>query len=325
MHHLYKMQAHQADHGLPVHAPAALPVDTTRYMALLTKTAAPASCVDDGPGDASGNSGAGAGAGGSPAIAPCDLEQECGVVYPDVSQGSTNMCTSMALAHGFALLAALKSKGNQGAAFSLAPTYAYYFQRVLQCSQYGLCKCPSAADGCAPPCLDCGSLFSTALQVFGTGVPPLSAWPALTGGSPPDINMTPSATAQALAPRTRITQWACLPSVHVAAVAAALGSKHPVLIYWNVSANVMQWMAAQQHVAGLRDSTAPLVQAPPFDAAATPILGHAVLVVGATTTGFIVRNSFGNAWGTNGRYLLAFADFTPQAIHTAVALMDAQW
>ena len=269
--------------------------------------------------------GAGASAAGAASLGAIDLEAQSGVVYPDLSQGSLNMCTSMALVHGFALVAALARQATTPPPPPLAPTYAYYFQRVAECTARGVCTCPSgkAKDACAPPCLDCGSLFSSALEVFETGVPAAALWPAIT--SPlAAANATPSAAAQAAAPATRLTQWACLPDVGPSTVQRALAAGHPVLVFWNVSANVVRWMAAQAHVGGLAETLA-AATAPPHDATATPVQGHAVLIVGTTPAGFIVRNSFGNAWGAQGRCLIALADFTPAAIRTAVALQAVQY
>jgi hypothetical protein len=273
---------------------------------------APADCADTVKGGA-------ASAAGAVTLGAMDLEAQSGVVYPDLSQGSLNMCTSMALVHGFALVAALARQAPPPP--PLAPTYAYYFQRVAECTDRGVCACPAAqgkAAACAPPCLDCGSLFSSALEVFGAGVPPAALWPAVTAPLAA-ANATPSAAAQAAAPATRLTQWACLPDVGPGTVQRALAAGHPVLVFWNVSANIVRWMAAQAHVGGLVETLA-AATAPPFDSTATPIQGHAVLIVGTTPAGFIVRNSFGNAWGARGRCLIALTDFTPAAIRTAVAL-----
>ena len=314
------MQRQQSDDGLPIHAPPATPIDTTRYMAALQASAgsAPADCAD---------AVRGAGPPSATATGSIDLEAQSGVVYPDLSQGSLNMCTSMALVHGFALVAALaRRRAAPAPPPPLAPTYAYYFQRVVECTARGVCACPGTqgkAAACAPPCLDCGSLFSSALEVFGAGVPPAELWPAVTAPLAA-ANATPSAAAQAAAPATRLTQWACLPDVGSGTVQRALAAGHPVLVFWNVSANIVRWMAAQAHVGGLAETLA-AATAPPYDPTSTPIQGHAVLIVGTTPAGFIVRNSFGNAWGAQGRCLIALADFTPAAIRTAVALQAVQY
>lgn len=42
----------------------------------------------------------------------------------------------------------------------------------------------------------------------------------------------------------------------------------------------------------------------------TFIGGHCILVVGYTTNGFIIRNSWGKTWGKNGYYLVPISDFT---------------
>ena len=317
------MQTHQLENNLPIHAPPATPVDTTRYLRNV-EGAQVSACVD----------GATTTMNQVPVPVPAgsyeptsrgfvDLERLSGVSYVDLSQGSVNMCTSMALAHGFALLSALRRRGSAAGPPPpppppLSPTFAYYYQRVTQCETQDVCRCPSTG-ACAPPCLDCGSLFSTALQVFATGVASASAWPAVLAPASA-VNSTPSPAAVAEAPRYRVPSWTCLSRVDPGVVADAVLSERPVLLFWNVSANIVQWMAAQQHVAGLHNNDGSLVVAPAFDPAATPVLGHAVLVVGTSPDGFILRNSFGNAWGSGGRFLISYADFTPAAVRTAVSL-----
>lgn len=308
------LQRMQALAGVPITSGSPGAVSLTRFY--VQPPSAAQACADGG--------------GGTPAAAPpttrppppapLDLEATSGVQYPDVSQGAINMCTSMACAHAFALRAALQA-GQAGQPPPLAPMFAYYFQRVQECTTAGVCKCPSSR-ACDPPCLDCGSLLSSAFVVFASGVPPLDAWPIV----PSLLNTRPSDSALAAAPRQQITGWKCLPAGDRAALGSALANQWPVVVFWNVSANVVQWLGAQQKVAGLYTDLGPATTAPPFQASSTPVLGHAVLVVGIAPSGdYIVRNSFGAAWGARGRFLLPADQYNSTVIHGAVAVTGVQW
>lgn len=310
------MHRHQLTHGLPVMAGSSTAVDLTRYMSAPTSAQA---CADGGDSATMTSTGPSSPAA---AAAPLDLEALAGVTYPDVSQGALNMCTSMAFAHAFALVAALQGGASAAGAPPVSPLFAYYYQRVQECKTAGLCKCPKTGV-CDPPCLDCGSLLSSAEVVFKGGVPPLAVWPL----APQAVNTTPSpaAQAQALTRRLAVQTTACLPPGDVVALTRALAARTPVVIFWNVSANVVQWMGAQSRVAGMHSALGPDTTAPAFDPTSTPILGHAVLVVGiqggSPEPALIVRNSFGNAWGANGRFLLPWSQYTSQVIHGAVAVV----
>lgn len=123
-------------------------------------------------------------------------------LFTNASQGSINMCTSMAFVHAYALKYVLQRVTIASEDIpQLSPVYAYYFQRIEECEAFDICACTqvrplcpnkdSTCSKCDPPCLDCGSYLTSAAVVFSRGVASSTLWPYTS-----DINTPPSDEAR---------------------------------------------------------------------------------------------------------------------------------
>lgn len=246
-------------------------------------------------------------------------------LFADISQGDTNICTSMALTHAFSLRYVLRTRTSafqepHATVPQLSALYAYYFQRIEECKLLGACACvtcksnPSCFDACDPPCLDCGSYLRSAASVFMRGVCTTALWPSTSG-----LNDAPSAAARANAAAFRITQLRCVVP-NAASVAAEVRLGHPVAVFLNLTPEQVRWMQAQS----LSTNTAvEEVLLPQFTTSDTTVtVGHVVLVDGVNARVLLARNNYGNSWGANGRFAIALSNFTPQQVHSAVAVYD---
>lgn len=271
---------------------------------------------------------AAASTGSVPQSAVLDLEAKTGIpptaLFPDVSQGASNMCSSMAFAHGYSLRHALQ---HGTAPPPPSPVFAYYFQRIQECraADGKVCACPacvSTSKGCSPcdpPCLDCGSYLRSAIEVFGAGVPPLSAWPSSAG-----INTAPTSAALTAAVLV-VSKTACVASTDIVGM-LALGA--PVVLFLNLDPGQVAWMQAQAAGSAAEALTDVQARLPPTAASGSSSVkrvGHCVLACGCTDTLLLCRNSFGMLWGVNGRFSIALTEVTAPGsalLHSAVAVQD---
>ena len=247
------------------------------------------------------------------------------VVFADVSQGSINMCTSMAFVHAYTLRYILQ--GLPSPVPQLSPVYAYYFQRIEECLLFGVCSCCSIGTAkcdnttsCTPPCLDCGSYLSSAATIFSRGVCTSAFWPTTTA-----IDAEPSNAAVSDAAAYRITAMACVPvgTGFVAALSDWLTKGIPVVVFLNLTHPQVTWMQAQQNAYNTREGAVYDVTLPDFvdqEGSAQAYVGHAVLVVGVTNTRILLRNNFGNAWGARGRFSISTKFASTAQFHVAVAV-----
>lgn len=249
-------------------------------------------------------------------------------IFADVSQGTTNMCTSMAFAHAYSLKYALSHSreefGDEGRVPQLSGVYAYFFQRVEECAVFRVCPCaacasePACLDQCNPPCVDCGSYLRSAATVFGKGVCDSAAWPYTSARDAP-----PTAAAQANARGFRVTALQCIPGSSPGSVYASLQRQDPVVVFLNLSATQVQWMQAQK--LGTPPGT-PLPIMPAFvvqsSSSAPAPVGHVVVIDGydAVSRTFMARNSFGSRWGRAGRFAIAATSLNSAQVHSAVAV-----
>lgn len=318
----------QFERGQPMEVGAAGAVNTSPYLTVAPSLAQLNDAQCDG-----GSAGAPAGPAAPNSV---DLERtalallgtsDVTLLFGGASQGATNMCTSVAMAHGYALRYALtQPAGAFRSAASRVPllsaTYAYYFQRVQECTQVRVCVCetckavPSCRNDCDPPCVDCGSYLQSAADVFRVGVALATAWPSSRGMDTP-----PDAAARANALLFRVTVVRCVPLAAQAFV-AALQRGAPLAVFLNLTPEQTAWMAAQLH--SVVTTAAQLVM-PPYRVAATAtttVVGHVVLFDGVDAGAgvFLVRNNYGNTWGVDGRFAIAVAQVNTEQCHAAVAV-----
>jgi hypothetical protein len=301
---------------------------------------------------------AGGAAGTGVSVAPpglsLDLEATAGAIivpedmqlFANVSQGTTNMCTSMAFAQGYTLKYVLQHTHADfeapGATVpQLSAVFAYYFQRVEECRVFQTCKCmtcaavPTCTDPCNPPCSDCGSYLLSAATVFSNGVCLTSAWPYSKVQG--DLNTLPDPAARANALLFKITSLACVTidgpgGATPATITASLAAQHPVVVFLNLTPLQVRWMQAQSIGAPTSTPVTALVlpgagagagsSSGPGSAPAT--VGHAVLIDGVDTSAalFTARNNFGTGWGVQGRFCIRFRDMCAPQVHSAVSIFD---
>jgi hypothetical protein len=255
-----------------------------------------------------------------------DLEAQLALpaasVFVDWSQQSTNMCSSMAFMNAWSLITAL----NHPRA-SVSATFAYYNQRIEECSIPGaaaVCKCPDGS--CAPPCLDCGSYLNAAAATYTTGVAPRSAAPLQNTLAL--MNLPPSAAADAAAKSWRIGGTVCIPlaadgaPANVAAVKAFLHVRAPVVVFLNLDPAQDRWMSAQVYSSAPPDAVASVVMPAHASPSSQGDVGHVVCLVGAVGDLLYFRNSFGLSWGAGGRFALPVAAFAYPQVHAATAVFN---
>jgi len=96
----------------------------------------------------------------------------------------------------------------------------------------------------------------------------------------------------------------------------------PVVVFLVIDADIQSWMQSLVDWAGtgLLDAS---VRMPTLGSAADS-LGHVVLIDGydAGTDAFIIRNSFGFAWGVGGRCTFAKANMKQGSVQFAVAIVE---
>ena len=240
----------------------------------------------------------------------------------DISQGSTNMCSAFAFAQAYTIKYAIDKKTIPP---QLSPNYAYYFQRIEECTTTGVCPCltcpiSKCASQCDPPCVDCGSYLLSALSIFTVGVCASASWPLTQS-----INDTPSDAARAAASH-RISTAICIPvdSAFPSSVIAYLQQLSPVIVFLNISKQSMAWMQGLVN-ATLSSSNPNLTDVAvqfPFKSTDAITAGHVVVIVGYDPTAnvFIVRNSFGFQWGAQGRFTIRYSDMIGQFIQQATAI-----
>jgi hypothetical protein len=240
----------------------------------------------------------------------------------DVTQGDTNMCSAFAFAQGYVVKYALAAASG-AIVPQLSPVYAYYLQRVEECSTTGVCPCPTCpvASGCTskcdPPCVDCGSYILSAGSIYGKGVCTSADWPLTT-----PMNTPPTTPARAAAANQRVSGLSCVP-VDAASIRTHLAAGNPVILFLNITAAHLKWMQAL--VAASTSDTEPSVSSPAlamvYTAGDKVTAGHVVCAVGYDAAdNFIIRNSYGFKWGAQGRFAIPAASIVPQFIHEAAAI-----
>jgi hypothetical protein len=244
-----------------------------------------------------------------------------GVLFADVSQGSVNMCTSMAFVHAYTLRSLMQ--GASSDAPQLSAVYAYYYQRIQECQAFDICRCvtcPGCPGTCDPPCMDCGSYLSSAATVFSAGVCPSALWPYTT-----NINTPPDEAASAAAGLYRITSMACIQTGRgfLARLRAALMARCPVVVFLSLTPSQVTWMQARQDAFNTTLDGVLRTVLPDFvdQEDPTAYVGHAVLAVGLHDDSILLRNNFGNAWGARGRFCIATKYASTEQFHTAVAVL----
>lgn len=238
-----------------------------------------------------------------------DLNALTTIPYANITQGPVNICSSMAFANAYTLKTALTQPQKKP---YLSPLYAYYFQRIRECetSSSTICACPTTKT-CDPPCQDCGSLISSAIEIFSAGVCSAEAWPYTS-----PLNATPSSAAIADAVNHKITKTACTSDISVSSVKAALFRKDPVVVLLLLTPNQLSWMSANmQSVAKSVEE----VTLPAQDLNGSQV-GHVVLLTGWTPSGFVVRNNFGSGWGFKGQFLIPFISFNSKQVYKCVEI-----
>ena len=311
------MQAAQISSGVPLGDFSALLDYTTATY--LTK-----------PAPVLTNCGAAAGSAAAGALnLEADATAACGE-FPlaNITQGSSNSCSAFAFAQAFTVRAALQTRAPPP---QLSPLFAYYFQRVQQCSADATCACPTCKSGssstctaCEPPCLDCGSYLGSALDVFSAGVCASSAWPL----SQP-LNATPSPAARVAATYT-ISRATCI-AVDTATIVAALQTGAPVVVLFRMSPAAVAWMQSLVNYAvpepDISADAGVMFPSDADDAAVSnDVLGHVAVITGyaPAPAAFIVRNSFGFQWGNQGRFTLRAADVTSRLVQQAIAVQSVR-
>jgi len=242
----------------------------------------------------------------------------------NITQGSTNMCSSFAFAQAYTVKYTLQTGS---APPQLSPTYAYFFQRVEECKTSDTCPCPTckpndaACTACYPPCVDCGSYVQSALTIFMGGVCASDAWPVTQ-----PMNEPPTAVARAAAIHAIIT-YRC---ITLSTILAALRANAPVVVLLSLTPRAVTWLGSLVNYAvpsntNIQNDIGVLFPGASSTDSAEP-LGHVVLIVGyaARTKRFIVRNSFGTAWGSNGRFTLQDTDVTAKNVAQAVAVTEVK-
>lgn len=262
----------------------------------------------------------------TPAAATVDLEaiatQRNGdMPLMDITQGDTNMCSAFAFAQGYSLKYALDGKPGSIVP-QLSPVYAYYLQRVEECSTTGVCPCPkcppstTCVSTCDPPCVDCGSYILSAASIYGAGVCTAADWPLST-----PINTKPSPAARKAAANQRVAGLTCVP-VDAGGICAHLAAGNPVILFLNITDAHLKWMQALVNASvsttnpAVTSSAVEIVYAPGDKATA----GHVVCAVGYTADVLIIRNSYGFKWGAQGRFAIPLASVVLAFIHEAAAI-----
>ena len=242
-----------------------------------------------------------------------DLEAVANITFPNVSQAATNMCSAFAFSQAYSLRHALQYPNTNTP--RLSALFAYYFQRIAECTQTKTCTCPDTG-ACDPPCLDCGSYMNTAQAVFATGVCLASDWPYTT-----PLNTTPTPYAIGRSKAHRITKTTCVAAGNVGETQRALQDKCPVVVFLNMTPDQKTWMAAAAASVASRieDVTLPAFSGTPST------VGHFVTITGTHASGaFLARNNFGRSWGFEGRFLIPYATFTPDQVFRAVRIDAVQ-
>ena len=250
-----------------------------------------------------------------------DLERAAAMPLVNITQGSTNMCSSFAFAQAYTIKHALQNMTSSP--LQLSPPYAYFFQRVEECQTTGTCPCPSCKDAsctsCSPPCVDCGSYIQSALTVFTNGVCDSSAWPLTQ-----PMNVPPSATALEAATRA-ITSWTCITPN---SIMRALQNNNPVVVQLMLTPASVTWMQSLINYASSTPiETDDAVKFPGASPSSTSApLAHVVVIVGyvTSTKRFLVRNSFGFQWGSRGRFTIQDTDMTPTNINQAIQIQTVK-
>lgn len=238
----------------------------------------------------------------------------------DINQGSSNTCSSMAFSQAYTVKFALQYP-VPATVPQLSPVYAYYLQRVEECTTTGVCPCtacraPTCTNKCDPPCVDCGSYLESAATIFRKGVCTSASWPLTV-----PLNTPPSSGARASA-LYRIDGFQCLPvgDAFNQSVLASLNSGNPVVLFINLTDASTKWLQSLVAWPGV-DLFTPAVAIPNVDSVQVTA-GHVVAITGynAQANVFIVRNSFGFNWGVDGQCNIPWDRMGPPLAHSAVAI-----
>jgi hypothetical protein len=234
----------------------------------------------------------------------------------DVTQGPSNMCSSLAFCQAYSIKYALQSSGVRIP--QLSAVYAYYFQRIEECTRTGVCPCTACQSPCEnkcdPPCIDCGSYLQSAVSIFMVGVSDSFSWPNST-----PMNTPPSEDARKNAASHKLTAYECIPVNDnvVDNVYGNLMQENLVVIFMNLTRDTQNWMESM--IAWASDDLG-TTKMPRKEGTTT--VCHIAVVIGydKSLDAFIVRNSFGFQWGSNGRFIIGKSDFTLDLITNAVSI-----
>lgn len=270
-----------------------------------------------------------------PPSAPIDLELNATIrlqpnqqLFADVSQGTVNMCTSMAFAQAYTLAYVLQTPAQafavpKATVPQLSAVFAYYFQRVEECTVSKVCVCTTCSgdttctDVCNPPCVDCGSYLLSAATVFANGVCVAEAWPYSKAAA--DLNTYPDEGARMNALAYRVTEVTCLapdPASIQTSMKQTLAAGAPLVVFLTLTTAQAAWMEAAKFptTTTVTDLVMPLPKpGDPFT------IGHALMVDGWVSGLFIARNNFGTSWGFGGRCCIPGPVFQTQ-VHSIIAV-----
>lgn len=219
-------------------------------------------------------------------------ELEPKIALPVLDQKDTNACTGFALANVVCHLQ--RSAGRKAAESTVSPFMLYAMARHFD-------EFPGE------PELDNGSSVRGAMKGwFKFGVCKSNLWPDLAMPAPAtslkddwwlDAVRRPLGAYYRIDTRSITDMHVALNEVGVIYASAICHSG------WNLGLDVKSkgWWSIPHHVSSPADG------------------GHAFVIVGYNSDGFIIQNSWGEAWGTKGRAVLSYEDWLENAMDCWVA------
>ena len=212
-----------------------------------------------------------------------DLRPDCPPVY---AQGEIGSCTANAIA---AAIQFERRKAAQAPAFMPSRLFIYYNERVME-NTVGT---------------DSGAQLRDGLKsISTTGVCDEADWPY----DPARLFEEPSETAYDDAERMKLGSYLAIEQ-DAAHMKACLAAGHPFVFGFSAYTSFESDSVARSGVLDLPDHETEVM-----------LGGHAVMAVGYEDSGsggrFIVRNSWGDAWGLRGYFTMPYAYLTDPALAT---------
>jgi len=259
-------------------------------------------------------------------------------VHPSVfrafNQRDSESCVAASIAYGLILVALVASDPGTVRFVKLhrdvpSVNFAYHKMRQLECKRTGQCSCgPMCSDTCNA---DCGSLVSIGLEIFEEGVPPATSWPE---DRPDDKSLAKQCEKD---PRMGASHLFYLTKFHPIEANAldvlnALRNGHAVVINLRVWPNQKVFFTSSSP-AYLRSRGSPetnvfldAFRLPRAKGPPPENYGHCLLIYGYSLDhqAFMVRNSFGPAWGYMGDFSIGFDQVSPDQIFQTVVLEAAE-